>query len=134
MIHAFYSAATAQDAAVTWIAPEDTEIIAVRWVIDGTVGADGGNAQYELSFSATSQHTGNDVVNVVDAARIGLELTTSGAARLDLNDSHSLPSPVRIEAGEKLYLHVQSSALTLRCRLFIYTNARTGNKSSFRRR
>lgn len=134
MIHAFYTAATAQDAAVTWIAPEDTEIVAVRWCVDATSAVDGGNFQYELSFAAASQHTGNDIVNVIDALRGGVELTTSGAALIAINDTHVIPGGVRIEAGEKVYLHVNSTTFTVRCRLFIYTSARTANKSSFRRR
>jgi len=134
MIHKLTSA-TSADAAITFIAPEDTEIVAVKWVLLATGAGADYSIRSELSFAAANQLTLNDVVNVVDEIGAQSDLTTSGAADLALNHFHEIPGGVSIQAGEKLYVHNLFSGVgTFRLTLFLYTSARKTNKSSFRRR
>lgn len=133
MIHRLYSS-SAGDAVVTWICPEDTSISHVRWVNAGLALVDGGTTKWELSFNAVQQHTVNDVVNVIDSAVLGVEITTSGGLRSDMNELHEIPGGVPVEAGEKVYLHVTSTNGVPITQCYVYTTARRASKSSTRRR
>lgn len=133
MIHRLYTASAA-DAAVTWICPEDTEITHVKWIIVSTAPIDGGTTRGELSFAATSQHTTNDVVNVVDSVVQAFEAGAAGTCRTDTVQFNEVPGGVPVEAGEKLYVHTSTAGGSMACWVYIYTKARRANKASrFRR-
>lgn len=133
MIHKLYTT-TASDAAITWIAPEDTVITHVKYILLTTAPIDGGTSRVELSFAAANQFTGNDVTNVIDQVTRQFEAGAAGTTPCDLVWFQELPGGVSIEAGEKLYVHTSTSASSMAVAVFIYTTARRTNKSSFRRR
>lgn len=134
MIHRLYTTAST-DAAVTFICPDDTTITHVKWNSFHTAPTDGGTWKAELSFNALSQHTTNDIVNVIDSVCASYELLTSGHVRTEFVMQQEIIGGVAVEAGEKLYLHISNTGISSHAtQLYIYTTARRASKSSTRRR
>ena len=136
MIHKL-TTATSGDAAITFICPEDCQLIGVGWRFEGTAAVDGASMRAELSFLPTNQLTTNETVNVIDELRAGFEITTSGGGIVSVYENTNLMgmgNPVKVEAGEKLYLNWALASVTGRVTLFLYTSARTGHgKRNLRR-
>jgi hypothetical protein len=87
--------------------------MSVAGVVDGTSG------ECELSFLSSSSFTTNDVVGALAGMKTDFELLTSGG----INNARSgwFPCNVDVNAGERIHLHVTSTAtITVRC--YLYTD------------
>ena len=136
MIRKLFTATLNQDAAVSYVMPDDCVIVGLRWVLSGVSAIDGSYMRAELSFNAINQLSTNDTVNVIDQTEMALELTTSGGAMVNQNEYHPIPR-TRLDAGEKLYLHTSGASVTTpRYTLFLYCeggHADRTNKGGVRR-
>lgn len=110
MNYRFYNAgaANATTSAVIDVR-EDDEILQVVLNTSGVTFTDGDTCYVELSFISTPQKAINDAGNGVICQHFFTnELTTSGAAQSGFISQFDLPA-IKIEGGERLYLHVVST-------------------------
>ena len=116
-----YASITATaNAAAQITVPARSKLKAVKWsIVPGAGLADGDFIRAELSVNAAGQDTTNDATGILSVAGTTMELTTSGASAVGVNEYH--PVDVQFNGGDRIYLHcVESGAATWQVKALLY--------------
>lgn len=91
--------------------PMSGALIGVQWAYSAELDGDSDDGQAQLSFRSSGAFTTNDDRGIISEIRTITELITSGVANAFVNVYHPLPN-IPIAAGERLYLHLNTTAST----------------------
>lgn len=105
-----YSAITggAQDAAAVIDVPSPGHLVGVQWGLRATLGADF-VLSAQLSFRSTPSFSTNDDRGIISEILGSLDLTTSGVGWVN-NPGYNLLPDIPVMGGERLYLHISTTA------------------------
>lgn len=132
----FYEAVAGTTATDTFTAPRDGWIESIELQLVPQALTDGAVSEVEVSFLSGSNLTTAEITDAVLAhvKRTQEVLTAVGAEVLGQNITVQLPKPRWIEAGEKLYIHYNSSNVTTHYITFINVNeSGSSNRKKYRR-
>ena len=93
--------------------PEDGLIMGVDW--DIWAEAEAATAvllKAQLSFLATNQFDTNDARGPISNIYMKRVITTSGASMASTSKWVSMPTPLQVAGGERIFVHTDSSAAT----------------------
>lgn len=99
--------------------------------MSGDADADNEFVQCEIGFGSTNGFISNDTNNSIAGARLQNSMLTSGAIRSSI--VQHVPCNVRVEAGERIFLHTDASGLAS-FTVWLYVDDGSENKTSRRRR
>lgn len=88
--------------------PMSGDLIGIQWAMQSDADADGDYYQAQVSFRSAASYTTNDDRGVISEVVAQFQLVTSGAVVNHINTYIPLPD-IPIAAGERLYLHVDST-------------------------
>lgn len=92
------------EGAATMDVPEDADVHAIAWSIDGGDAAANG-VKYELSLASSSGLATNDTRASISSASMGV----AAAAYNMVNSIQMFDPPIRLAGGDRLYIHKSSS-------------------------
>jgi hypothetical protein len=97
-----------QEALAAIDVPMPGNLVGVNWAVMGQLATDF-VLSTQLSFRSSSSFTTNDDRGVISEVRLAYEITTTGSGQLGENVHVPLPN-IAVMGGERLYLHVISTA------------------------
>lgn len=135
MIYRIYNSGAANTTTTQSVDVRDDDVIeSVSLQTAGVTFTDGDTCYVELSWLSTPSKGINDTNGVIWQNWFTNELTTSGAAQSSSTVQNWFASPIKIEAGERLYLHVVSTGTGTFPTYATITTSKGGTKRAQARR
>lgn len=125
-----------QDALASIDIPQDGVITGVDLDLNANLDADDEDVAGEVSFIATNQLSQNDVRGRITSVSAHVAVLTSGIPVVSTQKFVG-PMDLPVAGGERLYLHVVSTASvngTFRANVHLDVSSRAGSRRSARRR
>lgn len=117
--------------------PEDGVITGIKWAADADLDADDDTFAAEVSFLAGNTLNSNDARGMIDSIRHNNQLVSSGMSGSAINQFTTFSPGLRVAGGERVYLHITTTASTISrvlCIIHLDTDRGTTPRRSRRRR
>lgn len=113
-IQMYDSSGSTADAVASIDIPQNGRILGLDWSMRAEgMAADADLAQYDLSFVSTNQRTTNDARGTISSCMVGISAATAASiAGTFANKFVDLKDGIGVSAGERLYLHLDTTANT----------------------